>query len=342
MKSSVISSFFPKALLLVFVLCPVLWLRADFASDLAFTAFPNPDLNALAGGQVLQARGGLIDFMRGVTAQSLYVVDAPPADVQAKLLHWSPASHAELKVWLHQSIPPKPTAADYAILQNLPDNSSVAYLINQTSKLDPSEPSLQLNPAEAQLIGSLKAQGGDKKALMVNAWSQILAGRADHFLSAKTTGDEYVVSGGNINPLSEITSLLKSDPKIYRQYQPLIKETPVEGSIKAAPADLYLEAFDVEGATALGTGAIYQASVGNSIQSADVEYFVNYGIYASIELEELWPVTINGKIETLVWRSDMISTSNVAYLRGTERLASGMIMLQDVKQAIDAFRSEFK
>jgi len=53
-------------------------------------------------------------------------------------------------------------------------------------------------------------------------------------------------------------------------------------------------------------------------------------------------VTINGRTETLVWRDDMVSTANIAYLHGTERLASGMIMLQDVKQAIDAFRSEFK
>jgi len=37
----------------------------------------------------------------------------------------------------------------------------------------------------------------------------------------------------------------------------------------------------------------------------------------------------------------MVSTVNVAYLHGTERLASGMLMLQDVKQAVDAFRSEF-
>ncbi len=53
-------------------------------------------------------------------------------------------------------------------------------------------------------------------------------------------------------------------------------------------------------------------------------------------------MTVNGKSQTLVWREDMVSTSNVAYLHGTERLASGMIMLQDVKEAIDAFRSEFK
>jgi hypothetical protein len=56
----------------------------------------------------------------------------------------------------------------------------------------------------------------------------------------------------------------------------------------------------------------------------------------------LWPMTIDGKSGTLIWRADMVSTANVAYLHGTERLASGMLMLQDVKQAVDAFRAEFR
>jgi hypothetical protein len=74
---------------------------------------------------------------------------------------------------------------------------------------------------------------------------------------------------------------------------------------------------------------------------ADIEYYLNSGIYVSIELEQLSPVTVNGQEATVVWRDDLVSTANVAYLHGTERLASGMIMLQDVKQAVDAFRSEF-
>src|SRR5471032_2843297 len=77
--------------------------RADLNSDLAFTAFSNVDVNALAGGTVLQARGGLISFPRGITSQSLYIIDAAPADVASKLVHWNPASHSELKVWIHHS-----------------------------------------------------------------------------------------------------------------------------------------------------------------------------------------------------------------------------------------------
>src|SRR5271166_1843429 len=73
-------------------------LRADLNADLAFTAFQNVDVNAMAGGTILQARGGLLAFQRGITSQSLFIIDASPGAVQDKLIHWNPASHSELKV----------------------------------------------------------------------------------------------------------------------------------------------------------------------------------------------------------------------------------------------------
>ena len=315
--------------------------RADVNSDLAFSAFPTVDLNALAGGQVLQARGGLIDFQRGITTQSLYLIDAQPAAVQEKLIHWNPANHHELKVWLHLLLPPNPTAADFSGMNGLPDNSSINNMVHATYAYSPGSDALQLNKGEGQLLAAGHGQAQSKE-FIVNTWSQILAARASDYLKDNTANAGYLTSSSPIQPLVEIRSLLRSDSKVYRQYRGLLGGTPVFNAAKTAPTSLYYECFDIENTAALGTGAIYQSASASTIQHADVEFFVNSGIYASIELEQLWPVTVNGKIETLVWRDDMVSTSNVAYLHGTERLASGMIMLQDVKQAIDAFRSEFK
>jgi hypothetical protein len=314
--------------------------RADINSDLAFSAFPAPDLNALAGGQVLQARGGLIDFQRGLTTQSLYIIDAAPAAVQDKLAHWSPSSHPELKVWLHLLLPPNPTVNDFSGMNGLPDNSSINNLVNATYGYSPGSDSLQLNRNEAQLVATGHGQPQSKE-FIVNTWSQILAGRVADYLKGNVANANYVGSE-TIQPLSEVRSLLRSDPRVLREYQGMLVGTPIFGPAKIPPTDLYYECFDIEGTAALGTGAIYQAASPATIQQADIEFFVNSGIYASLELEQLWPVTVNGHTETLVWRDDMVSTSNVAYLHGTERLASGMIMLQDVKQAIDAFRAEFR
>jgi hypothetical protein len=308
--------------------------------NLAFSAFPNPDLNALDGGQILQARGGLIDFQRGVTSQALYLIHAPIATVQQKLLSWNPARHPELDMFLHLSLPPQPVVTDFSGLNTLPDVRSVDNLVTQLVQLDATNPGLQLNPAEAAAIVAERAQVPDKRVFVVSSLSQVLAGRVNNFLAGGSPDDIYVSGGVTIRPLDEIRSLVRSDSRIYREFHPVLALTPVLKG-HGIPVNLYYECFDVEGTTAVGTGAIFQLAQGPSVLSANLEFYDSSGIYASAELEQLWPVMVNGHPGTLVWRADQISTANVAYLHGTERLASGMLMLQDVKSAIQAFRSEF-
>ncbi len=333
-------------ILLVIALALAAPLRADLNSDLAFSGFAgqNIDLNALAGGQVLQARGPIMTFARGITSQSLFVIDAAPADVAKKLLTWDPARHADLKVWLHQTLPMQPKPADFAALGSLPDNTSMQFQYKALADFNPSSPTVQVSKEEAQFIASTAAQVKDPKALFAQVWPQILTGRVNAFLSGN--GSSSVNSDG-VHPLNDVKSLLHSDPKVYGQYQHLLSQTPARAlagssAAKIAPANLYCDVFDVEGSAAVGTGAIYQASNGASIQSADMEYFTNYGVYGTVELEQMWPVSIGGKNETLVWREDLVSAPNVAYLHGTERMASSMIMLQETKGGIDAFRGEFR
>jgi hypothetical protein len=340
------------ALALAGLLAPALLtatpLHADLNSDLAFTAFQNIDVNVLAGGNVLQARGGLMTFARGITSQSLFIIDAAPADVAEKLLTWNPSTHADLKVWMHLSLPPQPTLADFGGLATLPDNKSVQYQIDATAKLDPAKPSLQVSKEEAQLIATVAQQEKDPKALFAKAWSQIILGRINDFLSGRG-GSEYDImdDGTSLRPLSDVKSLLHSDIKVYGQYQRLLNQTPFKSLAgatgpKMPPSNLYCDIFDVEGSAALGTGAIYQGSNGSAIQSMDTEYYTNSGVYVTIELEEMWPIQVGGKSETLVWRDDLVSAPSIAVLHGVDRLGAGMIMLQETMDGVKAFRSEFK
>jgi hypothetical protein len=322
-------------------------LRADLNSDLAFTSFRDVDINAMAGGTILQARGSIMAFPRGITSQSLFIIHAAPADVQHKLLTWNPASHPDLEVYLHKSLPAQPTLNDFADLANLPDNKSVKFQIDSTANFNPASPALQVSKEEAQLITSESAQEKDPKALFAKVWGQILLGRINDFLSSRGAAEADMAGGGEIHPISDVKSLLHSDPKIYGQYQKLLNQTPFKAlanssSTKIPPSNLYCDVFDVQGSAAMGTGAIYQAPNGNSVQSVDVEYYTNYGVYCTIELEQMWPITVNGQAATLVWRDDLVSAPNVAFLHGTERLASSMIMLQETKGGVQAFKDEFK
>ena len=340
----------PHALLLLgmaaFLAVPA---RADINSDLAFTAFAGTavDVNALANGTILQARGPIMTFSRGITSQSLFVIDAAPVDVAARLAHWNPARHPVLKVWLHKPLPPNPVPADFADLASLPDNSSVQFQIDSTAKLNPGSPSLQVSKEEAQLIASTAAQEKNPKELFAKAWGQVLTGRLNNFFSGRAASDYDLSSEGQVHPLSDVKSLLHSDLKVYGQYQRLLNQTPVKAlaggnAARLNPASVYCEVFDVEGFAAVSTGAMYQAANGNAIQSADIEFYANYGVYATIELEQIWPIIANGKNETLVWREDLVSAPNIAYLHGTERLASSMVMLQETKDGVQAFKDEFK
>jgi hypothetical protein len=338
------SSLVPSLALVLIIAGP---LRADLNSDLAFTAFQNVDVNAMAGGTVLQARGPVMAFPRGITSQSLFIVNAQPADVAKKLVSWNPASHPELKVFLHKSLSPHPTPADFADLANLPDNKSVQFQINSTANFNPSSPQFQISKEEAQIIVATAAQEKDPKALFAKAWGQIISGRVNTFFNGNGASEVDSVGGEDIHPLSEVKSLLHADPRVYGQYQRLLNQTPFKAlststSAMINPTHIYCDVFDVEGSAAMGTGAIYQAPNGAAIQSADIEYYTNYGVYVTIELEEMWPISVSGRNETLVWREDLVSAPNVAYLHGTERLASSMIMLQETKGGVDAFRSEFR
>jgi hypothetical protein len=322
--------------------------RADLNSDLAFTAFQNVDINSLASGNVLQARGGLSTFPRGITTQSIYIIDAQPADVAKKLVNWNVAGHSDLKVWMHKSgLPEQPTAANFSDLASLPDNSSMKFQYDATAKFDPSSTSLQVSKEEGALIQATAAQEKDPKALFVKAWSQILAGRISAFMSGRGAAATDSVSGGDVHPVNDVKSLLHSDIKVYGEYQGLLNTTPLKAlpgaaASKTVPADIYCDIFDVQGSAAMGTGAIYQAPKGGAIQSADIEFYTNYGVYCTVELEQLWPVAVNGKNETLVWREDLVSAPNIAMLHGVDRLGAGMIMLQETKGGVEAFRSEFK
>jgi hypothetical protein len=332
-------------LLLAFALAAPL--RADLNSDLTFTSFHDVDVNAMASGTILQARGPIMAFPRGITSQSLFIINAAPADVAKKLVTWNPSSHADLQVWFHKSLPPQPTVADFADLANLPDNKSVQFQIDSTAKFNPDSPQLQVSKEEAQLIASTAAQEKDPKALYAKVWGQILVGRINTFLGGGAASETDEAAGGDVHPISDVKSLLHSDARIYGQYQRLLNQTPFKAlagssATRIAATNLYCDIFDVQGSAALGTGAIYQAPNGNSIQSVDVEYYTNYGVYCTIELEQMWPISVNGQNATLIWRDDLVSAPNVAFLHGTERLASSMIMLQETKGGVQAFKDEFK
>ena len=88
-------------------------------------------------------------------------------------------------------------------------------------------------------------------------------------------------------------------------------------------------------------GADYnRAGGGGTYQAADVLYYASGGYYVALTLHQMWPVTVDGKPSTLVWRGDMISSAALGSLHGVERLGSESVMMKHITKAVTLFRRD--
>jgi len=56
----------------------------------------------------------------------------------------------------------------------------------------------------------------------------------------------------------------------------------------------------------------------------------------------VWPVQTNGKAAAMVWRGDYFAAPTLRFAKGTERIAYGVLMLQDIKKEIHCIQDEAK
>ena len=96
--------------------------------------------------------------------------------------------------------------------------------------------------------------------------------------------------------------------KIRQQFSGLLGATAIGRGAGSLPAELYWELLDANDQGVVTLGASYsRGGAGGTYQSADVLYYASGGYYVALTLHQLWPVTVEGKPSTLVWRGDMIS-----------------------------------
>ena len=315
-------------------------LRADAVSELAaFSVFDKVDLADLAKSDVKTAHGPPMSETRYLSVQSCYVTPGSPAQQIEGLRQWNPLKHRELKVFLHTDVRGMANPGDFAKLKNAPDNAAVRALAGATSKMS-SE--LQISRDEAKKFSSASAAGGGAlPPAVAEFWSNILSGRARSFAAGGAASQPpYDHSGDSIQPAQEFAGLLKQQDKIRRQFSSFLGQTGIGRSAGSSP-ELYWELIDVDDQGVLTLGASYarKGSEGPS-QAADVLYYASSGYYVALTLYQMWPVTVDGKASTLVWRGDMISSTALASLHGVERLASESAMMKDIARTVTLFRHD--
>lgn len=287
--------------------------HGDAAAELAsFSAFPKVDLAQLSKGDAKPVRGGSGGSARYLSVQTVYVAPFPPAELLARMRSWNPARHPELKVYLHID-----SGTNFSALQNAPDNSAVRYLTNATAQRSSD---LQLSATEMKLLPGENFAG---------TWTKILGGRAQSGISSQPPYDNATPP---VRPGEELNGLLGSQEKIRKQFS---------GLLSGGKSGMYWELLSVDEQGVLTLGAFSsRTGGGGTIQTANTRYYSSGGYYAGVTLHQLWPVQVEGRASTLVWRGDMISSGSIASLRGIERIAAESTMIKDISRVVSLFRRD--
>jgi len=314
--------------------------RSDPVSELAsFSAFDKVDLAQLAKSDVKTAHGPPMRNSRFLGVQSCYVAAGSPAQQIEALRRWNPTRHGELKIFQHTDLPSNPTPANFEKLRSAPGNSSVRSFVAATQKLGPQ---LQISKDEAKKFSAGTAGGGGTIPAPVAAfWADVLAARTKAFVSGGMAAEPpYDHTGPSIRASEEVNGLLREQEKIRRQFSGFLGATGIGRGAGSFRPELYWELLDADDQGVVTLGASYNRGGSEGAQAADVLYYASGGYYVALTLYQLWPVTVEGKPSTLVWRGDMISAASLGSLRGVERLGSESVMMKNITKAVTLFRRD--
>jgi hypothetical protein len=321
------------------LLCATTIARADAVSEMAgFSVFGNTDLAELARSGSKTMHGPPMEG-RFLSVQSSYVMPGSPAQQVEALRRWNPTRHTELKVFLHGDLPGSPNADNFSRLKNAPNNGPVQSFVSLTQK---GGSELQVSKAEAKNLPTGETGGGAMPGPVVNFWSALLGARARSFSSGGTASQApYDHTGENIRSNDELNSLLKQQGQIRKQFAGFLGQTGIGRGPGSIPPELYWELLNADDQGVVTLGASYSRAAANGAwQAADVLYYASGGYYVSLTLYQMWPVNVEGKASTLVWRGDMISATSLGSLHGVERLGSESAMTKEISRAITLFRKD--
>src|SRR4029078_7079237 len=315
---------------------------ADPVSELAsFSIFDKVDLAELEKVEVKTAHGPPMRNSRFLAIQSCYVAPGSPAHHIEALRGWNPAKYRELKVFLHSDLTSNPGLSSFERLKNAPDNASVRSFVNATQKLTPE---LQISKDEAKRFsaGTGGGGGGVIPPAVVAFWTDVLTARTKSFVSGGMAAEPpYDHAGPSVRASEEVNGLLRDQGKIRQQFSGRLGATAIGRGAGSLPAELYWELLDADDHGVVTLGASYnRGGGGGTYQAADVLYYASGGYYVALTLHQLWPVTLEGKPSTLVWRGDMISSAELGSLHGVERLGSESVMMKNITKAVTAFRRD--
>lgn len=310
-------------------LTPMLNASADPVGELrSLSALKDVDLSKLSHGDVSAAGAPLGQLERGVSVQSAYVVRAPVRSTISLIQQWNPTRYPQLRIFLQGDLPASAGPQSFRNLASAPSNSSVRAFVQATEKLPGDSSKLQLSSAEVKQYSGGTSGGGGVPGPVVAFWSQILAQRVRDFASGGLGAEPPYQNG--VSPASEVARLIDNSGNARSHFSPIISGG------RGSPSFSW-QLFDADGQAAVSLDAFYAKPAGDGYQTLDLGFYSSGGYYVVVTLQQLWPVKVDGRDATLVWRVDLVSTGALRELRGVERLGSGAAMMRKIQENVRAF-----
>src|SRR6201993_5443087 len=257
------------------------------------SALKDVDLAKLSRGDVPATGAPVGRLERGVSVQSAYVIRAPVRSTISLIQQWNPTRHPQLGIFLQSDLPASAGPQNFHSLASAPPNSSVRAFVQASERLPGDSSKLQLSSAEVKQYSGGTSGGGGVPAPVVAFWSQILSQRVKDFASGGLGAEPPYQNG--VSPASEVARLIDNSGNARSHFSPIISGG------RGSPSFSW-QLFDANGQAAVSLSAFYAKPAGDGYQTLDLGFYSSGGYYVVVTLQQLWPVKVDGRDATLVWR----------------------------------------
>ena len=309
-----------------------------------FSDFAAADLGRVLDGRILGARGALMNFPNGLSAQTCFVTPEAAEETARRLQGWDPLPHEGLKVFAYQAVRAPCAAADFQALSLKSSQGAIRWLLGKTLATTADKSDLNLTRAEAQQLALCAKDNPDPQDVSA-CWGKLLRERVAAFQHQGFDGLlPYEATGSLVSPATQLRELLREPPAVARQFATLLRQSGLLGGPGAGSLTptLYWALFEANHRATLSLGAIYLLPLGDHFQLLDVQYYVSGEYYAAATLSEVWPIRQGEKAGALVWRGDFVAAPTLEFTRGSERILYGAILLQEIKKVVRCFQDDVK
>ncbi len=298
----------------------------------AFSSFELEAIQKIKPGEILTAKGRLMDFQRGISSETCFLVAHSLEKVAERITFWDQTPYADLGIFIQGKLASE-GEPDFSKLSFIPSLRPVAKFIDKMKDTRANESALHLSTSEATQI--VAKQGSLDASTMNQLWSSILARRFSSYQSGGLKAlAAFDACKSAVHVGEEVDAILAEQPGVAKKFKALfekIKTTPYDGSH-------YWQLQSVDGTAVLVLGTVYKNELSNGgVQLIDLQWYVTSGYYAAFTCYELHPLEMGRTAATLIWRGDYTSISMKQMRKGVERMFSVNVMIQEVKKSIRFF-----